>query len=66
MLDSNDEELTKKNKAQMISSKQKEYFKGVYEEWLKAYDAHFDPKQDVDEELINTFPFNEDSNSTEE
>lgn len=60
MLDFDDEELTKKNKAQMISAKQKEYFNGVYADWLKSYDSRFSFDEDVNEELINRFPFSDD------
>ena len=54
---SNDEELTKENKQQIIISKQKEYFNGVYEEWLKDYDSHFKADKDVNMDLAGKFPF---------
>lgn len=57
MLKANDEELTKKNKEAIIAKKQKEYFSGVYEEWLKHYDSHFNIDEDVNMELVNQFPF---------
>lgn len=57
MLKSNNEELTKENKQQIITSKQKEYFNGVYEDWLKAYDSHFNSDKDVDMKLAGRFPF---------
>ncbi|MCM1157366.1 MAG: peptidyl-prolyl cis-trans isomerase [Bacteroidales bacterium] len=57
MLEANDEELTKKNKEEIIAQKQKEYFNGVYEEWQKKYDAHFSITEDVDQTLVNRFPF---------
>lgn len=64
MLKSNNEELTKENKQQIITSKQKEYFNGVYEDWLKDYDSHFNPDKDVDMKLAGKFPF-EDEESEE-
>lgn len=60
MIKANDQELTKKNKEAIIAKKQKEYFSGVYEEWLKRYDSHFDMETEVDMELVNRFPFSAD------
>ena len=57
MIKANDQELTKKNKNDIISAKQKEYFNGVYEEWLKGYDSHFNYDSDVDMKLAGRFPF---------
>lgn len=59
MLKAKDDELTKKNKEVIIAKKQKEYFSGVYEEWLKHYDSHFNMQEDVNMELVNRFPFSE-------
>ena len=59
MLQANDQELTKKNKEAIIAKKQKEYFSGVYEEWLKHFDSHFNISEDVDMKLVNRFPFSE-------
>lgn len=59
MIKSNDEELTKKNKEEIIARKQKEYFNGVYEDWLKTYDSHFSISQDVNMEMAKDFPFGE-------
>lgn len=58
MFKANDEELTKKNKEAIIAQKQKEYFSGVYGEWVKKYESHFS-MEDVDMELVNRFPFSE-------
>lgn len=57
MLKAKDEELTKKNKEEIIAQKQKEYFSGVYEDWAKKYESHFNMDEDVDMELVNRFPF---------
>ena len=57
MIKSNDEELTKKNKEEIIARKQKEYFSGVYEDWLKSYDSHFNISEDVNMDLAKKFPF---------
>lgn len=57
MLQSKDEELTKKNKASIIEQMQKEYFKGVYDDWSKKYDSRFDFDEDVNQELVEKFPF---------
>lgn len=57
MLKANDEELTKKNKETIIAQKQKEYFNGVYEEWAKKYESHFNIDEDVNMELVKNFPF---------
>ncbi len=59
MMKSNDEELTKKNKEEIIARKQKEYFSGVYEDWFKDYDSHFNMEEDVNMDLANKFPFAE-------
>lgn len=56
---SKDDELTKKNKEQIIAQKQKEYFNGVYGKWEKEYDSHFVIEGDVDMELAGKFPFSE-------
>ena len=57
MIKSNDEDLTKINKEEIIEKKQKEYFSGVYEEWLKKYDSKFNFAEDVDMEAIAKFNF---------
>lgn len=57
MMKSNDEDLTKKNKEEIIAKKQKEYFSGVYEEWLKKYDSKFNYAEDVDVMAIQKFDF---------
>ena len=59
MIKSNDEDLTKINKEEIIEKKQKEYFSGVYEEWLKKYDSKFNFAEDVDMEAIAKFNFEE-------
>jgi parvulin-like peptidyl-prolyl isomerase len=56
MLQLNDAELTKKNKADIIAQKQKEYFNGIYEGWAKKYDSHFS-MEDVDQDMLTDFPF---------
>lgn len=58
MLQSKDEELTKKNKEEIVTKKQKEYFATVYEDWLKRYDSNFDMDK-VNKDLVNRFPFSE-------
>ncbi len=65
MIDSSNEELTKENKQQIVSSKQKEYFNGVYSDWVKAYDPHFSYPKSVDMELAGRFPFAEASDKDE-
>lgn len=57
MIKSNDEELTKNNKEEIIAKKQKEYFSGVYEEWVKKYDSRFNYAEDVDVMAIQKFDF---------
>lgn len=57
MLQSKDEELTKKNKAAIIEQMQKEYFNGVYGDWSKKYDSRFNFEEDVNKDLIGKFPF---------
>ena len=57
MLQSKDEELTKKNKESIISQMQKEYFNGVYGDWAKKYDSRFSFDEDVNKELTDKFPF---------
>lgn len=57
MIKSNDEELTKKNKEEIIAKKQKEYFNGVYVDWLKKYDSKFNFEEDVDMTVIQRFDF---------
>lgn len=57
MIKENDQDLTKKNKEAIIAQKQKEYFNGVYEEWLKKYDSKFSIEEDVNMDLVNNFPF---------
>ncbi len=57
MLQSKDEELTKKNKASIIEQMQKEYFNGVYDDWSRKYDSRFSFEEDVNQELIGKFPF---------
>lgn len=58
MLEAKDEELTKKNKEDIVTKQQKEYFATVYEDWLKRYDSHFD-MDEVNMKLVNRFPFSE-------
>lgn len=57
MLQSKDEELTKKNKAAIIENMQKEYFNEVFKDWSKKYEARFNYEEDVNKELIGNFPF---------
>lgn len=57
MLQSKDEELTKKNKESIIANMQKEYFNGVFEDWSKKYNSRFNYEEDVNKELVNKFPF---------
>lgn len=57
MIRSNDEDLTKKNKEEIIARKQKEYFSSVYEEWADKYDSHFSYEEDVDAMVIQKFDF---------
>lgn len=57
MLQSKDEELTKKNKESIIAKMQKEYFNGVFENWSKRYDSRFNYEEDLNKELVNQFPF---------
>lgn len=57
MLQSKDEELTKKNKEEIIEKMQKDYFAGVFEEWADKYDSRFRYEEDVNKELLNRFPF---------
>lgn len=57
MIKSNDEDLTKINKEEIIEKKQKEYFSGVYEEWLKKYDSKFNYEEDIDKTVIQKFDF---------
>lgn len=66
MIKASDEELTKKNKEEIITQKQKEYFSGVYSEWFKDYDSHFSVKEDVNMNLLNEFPFSDTGNSNVE
>ena len=66
MIQSNNEELTKENKQQIIISKQKEYFNGLYEDWLKSYDSHFNFDKNVDMGLAGRFPFDINDSSSEE
>lgn len=56
MIKANDQDLTKKNKEEIVAQKQKEYFNGVYEEWLKKYDSKFD-MEDVNKDMLDSFPF---------
>lgn len=56
MIKAKDQDLTKKNKEAIVAQKQKEYFNGVYEGWLKKYDSKFDI-DDVDKDLVGKFPF---------
>jgi len=57
MLQSKDEEMTKKNKASIIENMQKEYFNVMFEDWSKRYNSRFDYDEDVNKELVNRFPF---------
>lgn len=57
MIKAKDEDLTKKNKEEIITQKQREYFNGVYGDWAKKYDSHFNFEEDVDMNLVNQFPF---------
>jgi len=59
----NDEELTKKNKEEIVAQKQKEYFNGVYEGWLKKYDSKFNFEEDVNMDLVGKFPFDVENTS---
>lgn len=63
MLQSKDEELTKKNKEAIIEKMQKEYFNSVFEDWSKKYDSRFNYEEDVNKELVNQFPFTDDVKS---
>lgn len=56
MIQSKDEELTKKNKSDIISQMKKDYFNGIYEDWAHKYDSHF-RMTDVNYEMIQDFPF---------
>ncbi len=56
MIKGNNEELTKKNKEAIIATMKKEYFNGVYAEWLQKYDPRF-KMENVNMELIRDFPF---------
>lgn len=58
MLKAKDDELTKKNKEEIVTKQQKEYFATVYEDWLKHYDSRFSMEK-VNMELVNRFPFSE-------
>lgn len=58
MLKAKDDELTKKNKEEIVTKNQKEYFATVYEDWLKHYDSRFS-MEEVNMELVNRFPFSE-------
>lgn len=60
MLKVKDEELTKKNKEDIVTKQQKEYFATVYEDWLKHYDSHF-KMDEVNMKLVNRFPFSEET-----
>ncbi|MCR5700756.1 MAG: peptidyl-prolyl cis-trans isomerase [Lachnospiraceae bacterium] len=51
MLKSNDEELTKENKANIVRSKQKEYFSGMFDTWVKDYDPSFDFDKQINRKL---------------
>lgn len=57
MIDSDDKELTKKNKEEIITQMQREYSDEIYEKWAKKYDAHFDMETDVNYDLLKDFPF---------
>ncbi len=59
MLQSKDEELTKKNKESIIEKMQRDYFSGLYEEWADKYDSRFNYEEDVNKELLNQFPFSD-------
>lgn len=59
MLQAKDEELTKKNKDEIILQMQREYFNGVFEKWSEKYDSRFNYQEDVDMELANMFPFSD-------
>lgn len=65
MIKANDQDLTKKNKEEIVAQKQKEYFSGVYEEWLKKYDSKFS-MEDVNMDLVEKFPFHVKSDSQSE
>ena len=56
MIKANDQDLTKKNNEMIVAQKQKEYFNGVYEGWLKKYDSRFNIA-DIDKDLMEKFPF---------
>lgn len=57
MIESNNKELTKKNKAEIVEQMQRSYFDDIYEKWAKKYDSHFDMAVDVDYDMIKGFPF---------
>ncbi len=57
MINPNDEELTKKNKAEIVEQMQKDYFDDIYAKWEKKYDAHFSVETDVNGDLLKQFPF---------
>lgn len=63
MIKANDQDLTKKNKEAIVAQKQKEYFNGVYEGWLKKYDSKFNIEEDVNMDLVGKFPFDAESAS---
>lgn len=66
MLQSNNQELTKKNQEEIITQKQKEYFAGIYEEWEKKYDSGFNAEKDVNMKLANRFPFSDSGEQKQE
>ena len=57
MLQSNNEDLTKKNKAEIIEKKQHEYFASIYREWIKKYDSKFEFEEDVNMDAVAKFQF---------
>lgn len=57
MITPNDEELTKKNKIEIVDQMKKDYFDDIYEKWEKKYDSHFDMDTDVNKEVTKEFPF---------
>lgn len=59
MIDSKNEELTKKNKEEIVSRMQREYFDETYAKWEKKYDSHFSIETDVNKDLLSQFPFAE-------
>lgn len=58
MINRKDEDLTKKNKEEIVKQMKKKYFDETYEKWSKKYDSKFDI-EDIDMEVLKDFPFKE-------